>query len=343
MDSYEFQKQILAMLQKEDWSGIDPCLGLIRKQKNSDPKDLPSICSVLKAMYPDMGDLNAFMRMEQSYFRIIPESGHELIRLLYQLGAQEFAAFENLEPSLLFFPGARLDAGMVRTLLSHGIDFEAPRNRGIYDLLLTDYLYLVLTDWEGLSDCSGTREQLLLHLEQAAAETGLPRPNHLRLLLDKGAPSLLTGFPVRFDKMDLVLKSRQEEYGIDFMLEANDNAIENATLDDANLFFALTASGQSWVFTCGCGDPNCGGFWTPVTSRILGKIARWRVPQPFRYFCFDRLPVLRQFAEGLRQVTEAWRNHPASNGDTLHGPYGTELENLEKLQRQAAALLCKMK
>lgn len=99
-------------------------------------------------------------------------------------------------------------------------------------------------------------------------------------------------------------------------------------VDLSDLKMSAIASGAYDLQTCGCGTPECAGFWEPIFVRHEGDVLSWEFDSRYHPIVLGdeaELSVTRyefnrtQYIEEIRTKFEWLRSHP--NKDRL-GPYG---------------------
>lgn len=100
-------------------------------------------------------------------------------------------------------------------------------------------------------------------------------------------------------------------------------------VDLVDLKRSSLSSGAYDLQTCGCGTPECAGFWEPIFVEHLGDIVRWEFDARYHPIVIDEdeaeLTVTRyefnrkQYITEIREKFKWLRNHPRK--ESL-GPYG---------------------
>jgi hypothetical protein len=103
----------------------------------------------------------------------------------------------------------------------------------------------------------------------------------------------------------------------------------NACIDLVDLKSSALSSGAYDLQTCGCGTPQCAGFWEPIFVQHQGNIVKWEFDARYHpiviendesefamtRYAFDR----NQYISVIQEMFTFLRTHPKR--DTI-GPYG---------------------
>lgn len=87
---------------------------------------------------------------------------------------------------------------------------------------------------------------------------------------------------------------------------------------------SMSSDGEFPIFTCWCGDANCGGVWEGVWVDHDGRAVRWHMPNlrsggPPRHlhFTFDQ----EQYQMAILSVTETFAVAAYIAGDSRENPF----------------------
>jgi hypothetical protein len=114
--------------------------------------------------------------------------------------------------------------------------------------------------------------------------------------------------------------------------------LDRFTLDVRELVASTGRNGEFWLFTCGCGTPECAGIYHPVELLHAPDDVIWRVPFPMtqsgredpscREYVFQRQAYFDIVGSALAQAKGLAEKF---SGDVDVGPYGFEVEELQML------------
>ncbi len=209
----------------------------------------------------------------------------------------------------LFTAVLAMDTEMLRILLDAGADPNTEKMdsavESLYDWAVFDYRYEIWnldlpeepTDSDRASD-----DAWLTFLDEMAVRFGKRRPDHLRLLRDRGARSMeelneLPGSPWfgsqdqyrnRFEirVADRTLAELRKGNGIvrvDTTILVDGEEVEPAqTVDVIALVDSIRHSGRFEIFVCGCVTPrSCGAaFHSVAVTHWYSRIVRWDLHWP---------------------------------------------------------------
>lgn len=88
-----------------------------------------------------------------------------------------------------------------------------------------------------------------------------------------------------FDTLTLnfrVLKTDDEE-GTALLvpeLKINDELLTDFVVDTPELVKSISASGEYFIFTCGCGDSGCAGIDNGIIVDHKNEVVKWLIPDP---------------------------------------------------------------
>ncbi len=128
-------------------------------------------------------------------------------------------------------------------------------------------------------------------------------------------------------------KNRPEEIFIDLILKIDGKRPYYGTIDPIDLMRSTVEGGEFFIFTCGCGVPQCSGIWHGVVVAYKGNMVLWKAhyAKGQTIFIFDkeqyRCEILGKCAEAIRLAREGKERHLA--------PYGYPISDTEEAYYKA--------
>ena len=109
------------------------------------------------------------------------------------------------------------------------------------------------------------------------------------------------------NSIQIELEKVSDESGWDGFIHSNGKSVDNGwTIDWIEMAKSAIEPGDYFIFTCGCGVPQCARIYTPVKVTHSERTISWHIiePDPERHFEFSKSEYRSALVNFLRQVAE---------------------------------------